>query len=55
MICHLKIITKYISIENIIEVANGSRNPLTIINTMKECEKECYIMKNYYKDIFILN
>ena len=45
MIWHLEIITKYISINNIIEVANGSRNPLIIRNAIKEYEKECYIMK----------
>lgn len=45
MIWHLEIITKYISINNIIEVTNGSRNPLIIRNAIKEYEKECYIMK----------
>ena len=45
MVWHLEIITKYISIDNIIEVINGSRNSLIISNAMKEYEKECYIMK----------
>ena len=45
MVWHLEIITKYISINNIIEVTNGSRNPLIISNAIKEYEKECYIMK----------
>jgi len=42
---HLEIITKYISINNIIEVINGTRNPLIISNAIKEYEKESYIMK----------
>lgn len=45
MVWHLEIITNYISIKNIIEVANGSKNPLIISNAIKEYEKECYIMK----------
>jgi hypothetical protein len=45
MIWHLEIITKYISINNIIEVTNGSKNPLIISHAIKEYEKECYIMK----------
>lgn len=45
MVWHLEIITKYISINNIIEVTNGSRNPLIISNAIKEYKKECYIMK----------
>ena len=45
MTWHLKIITKYISIDNIIQVTNGSRNPLIISNAIKEYKKECYIMK----------
>jgi len=42
---HIQIITKYISINNIIEVINGSRNPLIISNAIEEYEKERYIMK----------
>lgn len=42
---YIEIITKYISINNIIAVTNGSRNPLVISNAIKEYEKECYIMK----------
>ena len=45
MTWHLQIITKYISINNIIKVTNGSRNPLIISNAIKEYEKERYIMK----------
>jgi hypothetical protein len=45
MVWHLEIITKYISIKNIIEVTNGSRNPLIISNALKEYQKQCYIMK----------
>ena len=45
MTWHLKIITKYISIDNIIQVTNGSRNPLIISNAIKEYKNECYIMK----------
>jgi len=45
MVWHLEIITKYISINNILEMINGSRNPLIISNAIKEYEKECYIMK----------
>jgi len=45
MIWHLEIITKYIYINNIIEVTNGSRNPFIISNAFKEYEKERYIMK----------
>jgi hypothetical protein len=45
MVWHLEIITKYIFINNIIEVTNGSRNPLIINNAIKEYKKECYIMK----------
>ena len=45
MTWNLKIIIKYISINNIIEVTNGSINPLIINKAFKEYEKECYIMK----------
>ena len=44
-IWYLEIISKYISINNIIAVINGSKNPLIISNANKEYKKEFYIMK----------